>query len=268
MISRQAPINKQPSWLRTLLALPLGALLIVQMAACLPVLGLLLTHPALGVGSALLVQSSSAAVISRWMLRQRRWWLPLHMFFMPGIVLMLQLGVHPGWYLLALTVCVLLFGGAWRGHVPFFISSSHALRALDDILPRDTYLHFVDVGCGSGVVLRTVKRLRPGWQVSGVEAAWLPWLWARLHLAISTPQARVYRGNFWRMPLGDADVVYAYLSPTPMLALLRKLEQDKGTHYLISYRFPIPGLEPEQVVDASDGSCLYRWDLRKVSHGN
>lgn len=241
---------------------PLLALVGVQLPACVPVLILLYLHPLLDVGIALLVQSTVAVLLSRWVLQQGRWWMPVHLLFVPAIVVALHAGIGPGWYLLGLVLCLLLFGGAWRGHVPLFISSKAALQGLDQILPSEPQLRFVDLGCGSGAVLSAVSSIRPGWQISGVEAAWLPWLWARLRVALFLPGSQVRRANFWRMPL-HADVVYAYLSPTPMLALLRKLEQDGGSRYLISYRFGIPGVEPDQVVELADGSQLYRWDLRR-----
>lgn len=257
MISRTPLLN-------SLRHVPLFALAGVQLAACMPVLILLYVHPLLDVGIALLVQSTVAVVLSRWVLHQGRWWMPVHLLFVPAIVVALHAGIGPGWYLLGLVLCLLLFGGAWRGHVPLFISSRAALQALDQILPVESHLRFVDVGCGNGAVLSAVARLRPGWHISGIEAALLPWLWARLRAALFLPGSQVRHANFWRTPV-RADVVYAYLSPTPMLALLRKLEQDGGSRYLVSYRFDIPGVEPERVVQLADGSRLYRWDLRRNS---
>lgn len=242
---------------------PLFSLVGVQLPACVPVVLLLLLHPDLGLGSAVIVQATTAAMLSR-LLRQPRWWLPVHLLFTPALAVLLHAGVPSWWYLVALLGCLLLFGGAWRGNVPLFISSQRALAALDTLLPQGEHLHFADVGCGSGAVLAQVRRLRPGWRLTGIESAWLPWLWARLRL-LGQSDTVVSHANFWSVSLAHVDVVYAYLSPTPMLALLRKLEQD-GCRYLISYRFTIPGAEPDHMLELEDGSRLYRWDLRKLHH--
>lgn len=263
MISKPPPARPASNWLRT----PLGALFSVQLLACLPVAILLLIHPDLGTGSALLVQSVCAAVLSQRVMRQGRWWLPVHLLFMPALLIASRLPVAPHWYLLILLFMLLLFGAAWRGNVPLFISSDAALRALDEVLPRTPGLRFIDIGCGSGAVLAAVARCRPDWQIVGVEAAWLPWLWARLRVAMLGSRVCVLRQNFWAQNLPPADVAYAYLSPTPMLALLRKLQQEGQCRYLISYRFSIPGVEPELQLQTADGSLLLRWDLRKVNHG-
>jgi hypothetical protein len=51
----------------------------------------------------------------------------------------------------------------------------------------------------------------------------------------------------------EQDVVYAYLSPVPMARLWCKVceEMPSGSRF-ISNTFPVPGVEPERVVELDD----------------
>lgn len=260
MISPPPSTNKR-------LKTPLYGLFSVQILALIPVLGLWGLHPDLSLGTALFVQSFVAAVLSRWGFRQARWWLPIHVFFLPLVFLLLVLDVNPLWYLLLFVLSFLVFGGAWLGRVPLFITSNAALNELDQLLPNDENLHFVDLGCGSGAVLQTVQKLRPSWRITGVEAAWLPYCWARWRAGFLGEHVKIIRTDFWQMDWQDIDLVYAYLSPTPMQELWQKLK-SQSIKYLISYRFVVPNVPPERTTELADGSCLYRWStVAKDEHG-
>lgn len=237
---------------------PIRSLLSVQLLALLPVLLLWWRTPNLSVISALLIQVLSALVLSRWVFRQRGWWLIIHAVFLPSALLLLQLQLPPWLYFLALLLCLLVFGHAWSGRVPLFISSVAAREALDEFLPQGDDLRFLDLGCGTGAVVRAVKAMRPGWQCHGIEAAWWPYMLARWR-SRQQPEVVIRRGDFWREDLGQYDVVYAYLSPTPMPKLWRKLLVQMPRGVFISYRFGIPGAVPSRQLELPDGSHLYLW---------
>lgn len=248
---------------------PLYALLCVQLLAILPVIALLMLHPDLSLGRALFVQALSAAVFSRFSFKQGRWWMPVHAVFLPTVFLSLSFNINPLWYLLLFVLSFLIFGGVWQGRVPLFISSNNALNALDQLLPQEENLHFVDVGCGNGAVLKTVKTLRPSWSVTGVEAAFLPFIWAKIRAMLGGNRFRVIRANFWNMDWQGIQIVYAYLSPTPMPQLWEKVQTTPSVNYLISYQFIVPENPPEKTITLSDQSHLYRWALAHgESHGH
>lgn len=243
---------------------PLYALLSVQILAVLPVIGLLMLHPELSLGRALFVQAMAAAVFSRFSLKQNRWWMPIHAVFLPTVFLCLSFNINPLWYFVLFAFSFLIFGVVWQGRVPLFISSNSALNALDQLLPKEQNLHFVDVGCGNGAVLQRVKTLRPNWTVTGVEAAIFPYFWAKLRAALQGNTFQVIRADFWSIDWQGIQVVYSYLSPTPMPALWERIQAEPTVNYLISYQFIVPAIPPEQTIELADHSCLYRW---MVTHG-
>lgn len=242
---------------------PLYGLLSVQILAVIPVIGLLVLHPDLSLGRALFVQAISAAVLSRFSFKQGRWWMPVHAIFVPALFLCLSLNINPLWYFFLFVLSFLIFGGVWQGRVPLFISSKTALSALDQLLPKVDHLHFLDVGCGNGAVLSKVKSLRPTWTVIGVEAAIVPFLWAKLRSVVEGNSFQVVRADFWSMHWHEVNVVYSYLSPTPMPALWEKIQLESSVNHLLSYQFLVPAVAPDQSIELEDSSRLYRWDLAR-----
>ena len=98
---------------------------------------------------------------------------------------------------------------------------------------------------------------------TGVENAPLTWLFGRLFLAgLSNCTWRM--GDLWTTTLGEYDLVYAFLSPTPMPALWEKVRAEMRPGALfVSNSFEVPGLAPSRVIEVGDrrGTKLYCYEV-------
>jgi hypothetical protein len=171
---------------------------------------------------------------------------------MPLAVLASGLAVPPGWYLGAFLLLLIVYWRVAQSRVPLYLSSAATAAAVASMLP-DHGCRIMDLGCGNGVFLRRMARLRADCSFVGVEYAPLPWLWSRMTCA-GIANCRIVRGDYWRQSLAGHDLVYAFLSPVPMPRLWAKAcsEMQAGAT-LVSNTFAIPNQEPEAVVDVPDG---------------
>jgi len=129
----------------------------------------------------------------------------------------------------------------------FHPSARIRVKAFLDHVPMTGKELLVDIGCGDGRVLREARR-RYGVQALGIEVNPLIYLLARIR-NMGVKGVRVQRRNFWKMNLGNADVVFCYLFPDVMTNLAEKLaaELRPGTR-VISCNFPLPGWNHTAVV--------------------
>lgn len=195
-------------------------------------------------------QGFCAAFVSH-KLEAPRWWLAIHLGFVPLAVLASRLPVEPGWYLAAFVLLLLVFWRTDKSRVPLYLSNAATARAVAALLPA-TPCHVIDLGCGDGRLLKALARARPDCEFVGFEHAPLTWLWARLNTA-SLPNCRVRHGDFWRQHLGLYEVAYAFLSPAPMARLWAKAagEMRPGS-LLVSNSFEIPGIAAERTIEVDD----------------
>ncbi|MBI3523563.1 MAG: methyltransferase type 12 [Betaproteobacteria bacterium] len=196
------------------------------------------------------LQGGCAALIA-YRLDAPRWWLPIHGGFLPAAVLASRLDIAPAWYLAAFILLLLVYWRTDKSRVPLYLSNAAAARALAGLLPA-TPCQVVDLGCGDGSLLRRLARTRPDCSFLGIEHAPLPWLWAKL-AGHGMHNLSIRYGDFWRISLTPYNVVYAFLSPAPMAALLHKAHTEmRPGSMLVSNTFAIPDVEPERVVALTD----------------
>jgi hypothetical protein len=197
------------------------------------------------------IQGACAALVS-YKLEAPRWWLLIHLGFMPLVVAAAALGLDPRWYLGGFVLLLLVFWRTDKSRVPLYLSNARTADALLGLLPA-TPCHVLDLGCGDGRLLRRLARARPDCEFLGIEHAPLPWLWARL-AAGGLANCRIRRGDFWQQPLGLFDVVYAFLSPAPMPRLWAKARAElRPGALLVSNSFEVPGMAAERVIAVDDG---------------
>jgi len=195
-------------------------------------------------------QAVSAAIIAA-LLRSARWWLPIHLAFLPLALLALRMELHPGWYLAAFLILALIYWSSFRTQVPLYLSNRATATALAALLPADRPARLLDIGAGTGTVLRHIAALRPDCVLTGVETAPGPWLLGRL--LCRSPTISLRRADLFAHPWSDYDVIYAFLSPVPMPAVWHKAAQDmKAGALLVSNSFPVPEREPDFVVEVND----------------
>lgn len=195
------------------------------------------------------------------------WWLPIHLAFMPLVVLARGLELAPAWYLGAFLVLLLVFWRVDRSRVPLYLSNWETAAAVAALLPRGA-CRVADLGCGTGGLLRTLAQMRPDCQFLGVEHAPVPWLWARL-ACMGSPNCRIIRGDFWRWSLADFDLVYAFLSPTPMARLWLKAQREmKAGALLVSNSFAVPNARAARMIDIEDARATQLYCYRPSEPGS
>lgn len=204
------------------------------------------------------VQGILAAGIGM-LLKSERWWIAIHLLFSPVLILALRLDLPPSLYLAVLTGLTFVFWTTFRGEVPLFLSNRATAEAVLRLLPDTPGLRVIDLGAGTGGLLRRLAQARPDAFFTGVEHAPLPYLLARFN-ARGLANLAVRRADLWRQPLVEQDVVYAFLSPAVMARLGDKARAElRPGALLISNSFPLPDGTPERVVDVPDrrGTRLY-----------
>ncbi len=193
-----------------------------------------------------------AAAGTAMLLRSARWWLPIHLGFLPLAVLAHRLSFHPGWYLGAFTLLLLVYWTSFRTQVPLYLTNRPTAQALARLMPAEHTARLLDLGAGGGALLRRLARLRPESRFTGIETAPGPWA---LGWLLNRRQANVdwRRGDLFALSLRDYDVIYAFLSPAPMAALERKATAEmRPGSLLVSNSFPLPGREADFIVDVGD----------------
>ncbi|WP_410498403.1 class I SAM-dependent methyltransferase [Chitinibacter sp. S2-10] len=195
----------------------------------------------------LLLAVSVSATLARFF-HAESWWLGIHLVFLPLIVFAQQLALPSYIYLAAFLVSWMIFGAIAKSRVPLFLTERETLLMLREKLPFQAKV--LDIGAGTGTVLRYLQQERPDLQLSGIELAWFPWLWGRMTLA---RQINWLRGDYHSLNFAAYDYIYAYLSPAAMSELWHKASQEMrpGT-YLISNSFDITEREPDEILPLHD----------------
>ena len=203
----------------------------------------------------LVASQAVLATGSAWLLRSARWWLPIHLGFVPLALLThgltRQLGLHPGWYLAGFILLLMVYWTSFRTQVPLYLSNRSTATAVATLLPP-TPSRMLDIGAGTGSMLRPLARTRPDCHFTGIELAPAPWLLGCV-LSAGQPNINWLRDDLFAQPWADYDVVYAFLSPVPMPAVWAKARTEmKPGSLLISNSFAVPEQAPSQVIELED----------------
>jgi hypothetical protein len=214
-----------------------------------------------GLGWPVLVGAAAlgAAAFSRWLLGQARWWVPIHLLFLPALVLVSRLDVGSGVWLAGLVALAVVFWGTFKGDVPLFLSSEAVTEAVVELVAARAPGRIAELGAGLGTVAVPLARRFPERAIDAWERAPGPFLtcWLR---ARGRGNLRVLRRDFWAVDLGGYDVVFVFLSPAVMERLTKKVraEMRPGTLF-VSAAFECPGwaADEEHVLDDRRGTHLY-----------
>ena len=115
--------------------------------------------------------------------------------------------------------------------------------------------HVVDLGCGDGRVLLRAGALR-GARVTGIELDATLAASARTLLAEHEVAGNIVEADFADAPLGDADVVFAYLSPATLQRLRNRLDHElPADARVVTTGYAVPGWVPDE---AGNRCYLYR----------
>ncbi|CAM5357283.1 methyltransferase domain-containing protein [Thauera mechernichensis] len=224
--------------------------LVAQLAGCAGAYALARTGLVTGLWPLVLSQAGIAALASG-MLGSARWWLLIHLLFLPMAVMAHRFALDPAWYLAAFVALLLIYWTSFRTQVPLYLSNAATAAAVLRLLP-DEPARVLDIGAGTGTLLRPLARTRPDCSFVGVELAPAPWLLGRA-LCAGIPNVTLERSDLFAHSWAHYDVVYAFLSPVPMAAVWHKAcaEMRPGS-LLVSNSFPVPDCEADFVIDVND----------------
>ncbi|MET7015259.1 class I SAM-dependent methyltransferase [Uliginosibacterium flavum] len=197
------------------------------------------------------LQGGLAAIVSALLLAPRWWW-PIHLVFVPALVLAIQLQLPISIYAAGFFILLLTYWSTFRTQVPLFLSNRITVHRLAAWLADDQALKVLDLGSGTGSFALSLAQLRPDWRVTGIESAPGPFVISRW-LGRKANNLTLLRADFWPHSLASYDVVYAFLSPVPMPSLWQKARKEmRPGSLLISNSFPIPGITPDKILSIND----------------
>ncbi|MCW8915617.1 MAG: hypothetical protein OQK24_07160 [Magnetovibrio sp.] len=207
----------------------IGAFAVV--AALAWALGVLGEQAEIWLWGLIVLQSLTAAALS-YVLYLRGRWLIAQAALVPLAWAALAMDV-PAWiYLAVFLALALVYSNVSREQVPLYLTNRTTWAALSEFLTShqvatdsDEPLLFIDLGSGLGGTLASLARAHPSWNFVGVENAPGPYVFSRLRL-LPLGNAKVAYQSLWDADLSRADVIYAFLSPTPMERLIDKTAQD------------------------------------------
>jgi len=160
------------------------------------------------------------------------------------------LRIDPIWFLAAAATLLLLQFNALRHRVPLYRSGAPVIEALAEEIERRQSRSFVDLGCGDGHIIAALAARFPDRHFTGFETAPLLYLLARWRCR-NRPNCLVRFSDFWKHSWRHHDMVFAFLSPQPMLRLWRKCQRElPATGALYSLAFEVPGVETSDLIEA------------------
>ncbi|MDE2624510.1 MAG: methyltransferase type 12 [Betaproteobacteria bacterium] len=226
---------------------------VAQVLGALVAYGILLTR-LLPIHSLLMfgfVQAVIAAAITL-VLRGPRWWLPLHLVFLPAVIFASAQHVASSWFLAGFVLLLGIYWTSFKSRVPLYLTNKPTANALLALIQTEGAVRVVDAGCGTGSLVHWLALKVPGLRCEGWEIAPVPWLLAWLRTR-TLPNCTVLRKSIWRMSWSFPDLLYVFLSPAPMAEVWRKALTDmQPGALLVSNSFQIPGVEPDQVITVAD----------------
>lgn len=106
-----------------------------------------------------------------------------------------------------------------------------------------------DLGAGDGRVLLMAAQ-EFGAQAVGIEIGPVQWVlgWLRILINRSSHKVRLRRGNFFRLSVAEADVVFVYLTSSQTSRLAEKLERElRPGARVVSVAADFPLWQPQRV---------------------
>jgi hypothetical protein len=137
---------------------------------------------------------------------------------------------------------------AIRTRVPYVPTLSADIPFLVKEFPITKNDTVYDLGSGNGRVVFAIER-DSGARVAGGELILYLHLLSLVKRWWYKSQARFYFGNFHKIPLKDATIIYVYLFPRLLPHVLERVRAEclPGTK-IISRDFEIDGIEPIRVI--------------------
>lgn len=159
------------------------------------------------------------------------------------------------WLLLAVILCVLLFGFVVAFGPPYLPTRRKHTEAALDLLELKAGQTMLELGSGDGrVMLAAAKR---GWRVVGIELNPLLVFISRLYTWRYRRSVRIIWGSYFTVRWPKADAIFTFMIPRHMAKLDRHITAwHTQPVKLASFAFRIPNKKP---VAKKDGVFLYEY---------
>lgn len=143
---------------------------------------------------------------------------------------------------------------SWRYGISPMPSSFKAVRCILEAAPKDIKGTIIDLGSGWGSIVFPLAKRFPRCRVIGYETSPVPFYFTKLRNNFySLKNLELYRKDFFKESLEEAELIVCYLYPGAMKILKTKLESElKPGTWVISNTFAIPGWQPFQVYQLDD----------------
>lgn len=152
---------------------------------------------------------------------------------------------------IAIVLSIQFFYIILGGYAPYFFTKRKVMaKIIDEIMISEGDVVY-ELGCGNAGFLRAVEKEYPKVKkLIGAELFLFPYIIANIQLSLQKTKIKIFKKDFFKMHLGEADIIYCFLNKKTMGELKDKFLQEckKGTQ-IISYQFKLPELEPVKVVD-------------------
>ena len=121
-----------------------------------------------------------------------------------------------------------------------------ALKLIPENFKKDGQYEIFDLGSGWGGILISLSKLFPNSTIIGYELSPLPYFISKLRVFFRKRNINVYREDFFKKDISDADIIFCYLSPYHMELLKEKFSELPNGSVIISCSFPILGWKPDK----------------------
>ena len=139
--------------------------------------------------------------------------------------------------------------------VPTLSAGNKVIRKILENIDFKGEKKFYDLGSGSGKLISRVAEQYPRLECVGIEYNISAYFTAKIRNVFLKNKVSYQRGNFFKVDLGDADIVYAYLFPSVMDDLETKLSNElKKGALVITNSFSLKSKKPRTVIRGKIGA--------------
>lgn len=146
-----------------------------------------------------------------------------------------------------------LFNIIFRSHDPFYSTDTELVkRMIAEFDLKGTYegKRVYELGCGMAPFLRVFHEDHPKAKCVGVEKAIVPYLVAKIQVALHHKKIKIKRKDIFKMDVSKADLIYCYLDQKTINSLAKKLKFEcKIGAKIVSSRFPMTNMMPVKTME-------------------
>ena len=147
----------------------------------------------------------------------------------------------------------------WIG-APILLTPKESIRRAFRYCQIEKGKIFYDLGSGTGRSLIIASK-EFGLNATGFELSPILFIISKINLFFSGAKAKVKIKNFYQVDLGEADVVFCFLTPEVMKKLTPKFEKElKIGAKIVSYAFRISQWEPVKIINTDNPGKIFIYE--------